>query len=1377
MRIVLRGQVCSSDNKCIEKKSLGEKCSNSDQCDPYRCSGGVCKKRTSSRTTTTVYVSVDEKCGYQNGRRIYRCKSSAGLTCDRNSDTNSCKYTRGTDCTLNQNSCVSNTKCLPDSGTKVNYRCRATESGTGCVSSNECGTGLTCENLTCKVKVGSPCSDNQCVNGASCGPPDNSGNINTRTCIQDSVLRAGSLCNNAIQCTSSICELDNVDKTMRCKALTNGVCSANSPCANGLSCVDSDGDSATPKVCRLQGGSTCTGNNECAPGTLCEDRLGKSAWTRISEAGVNYKICRVNVLDGVCSDDVSCASGFICQNNKCKIRVSNACNVFEEGGTESCEETTFCVKGTCTELPKNGILIRDLALEATSLSRVADITESDENGTQKIVLNATSAIEQSVNVSFFAKSDNIPFSCTLAREKTRDDYDTGLTIPEEAREDTPSFYSPNDFVKGVLVSPAAYTPKESDVYHVFNIPGVPGDNTSYKVELVRTIKNSLVGSYTSRITNITRYTNSDRNETRRIKFTCKGTIPETDDDGNTIMTPIEETALLDVEFQRKSKPSRSSRRSSGGGGAAGPSSPTVLGIGDTGCDTLNLHICNTSISICENNTCKGLPNTTCDASLANQCSDTLSCDNGLCKRNPGGECVTNQNCVSTAICQDDDGDSTTPRVCKVNVIDGGCLNRQCADGLSCVDADGNSATPKVCKVNIGNACTVNDNCLSGAVCDSGFCKVAVGNACTGNNQCVSGASCGLGANSVCVPDNSVVIDDRCVDSRQCANGLSCGVDNTCISSGSVPIGNACAVNDNCLSGAVCDNNVCKVAVGNACTGNNQCVTNSVCENNRCKISVGNACTGNNQCVSGAACRGSPAVCKVVVAVGGSCTVNDNCLSGAVCDSGFCKVAVGGSCAGDLATRCVSTASCGIVNGARSCVGIGSVVMGGDCTDVVQCNTQVTENVVCVDDDNDAVTAKVCKVGEDGTCTETAECMGTASCIDNVCITDGSLGESCDAHTRCGPGLTCENNSCRINVPNVACTPRANHCADGFICDGRPSLCKVALDHPCLPTTNPLDSVCQSGTACSETTNHCVIKGDLILGAVCSDNIQCRNSGASCGNILYSSADDGFTVGLDNLRYGFGRITSHQYGGDVNASYGSAPNLAFILENREVTLGVVDFIDTGETFRVGFEPESYELDLRNRLNIVLVNASGDTLVNRTLSSGTVENSGSPTQKFIFNLNTTEQRLIGPLLIEQAKFGLSITLLSESRVCTTGGITPTPPPVILPTSPSEVARSSRTTTIAVKSIRSSTYDFCVVPGEQIFFTAALRSDADVSARVLIPELGITSATTIIREDRSGKIPLLIPSTVAEGRYFLRFSFSDKYGGRTAKYHELIVDSNFC
>ena len=331
--------------------------------------------------------------------------------------------------------------------------------------------------------------------------------------------------------------------------------------------------------------------------------------------------------------------------------------------------------------------------------------------------------------------------------------------------------------------------------------------------------------------------------------------------------------------------------------------------------------------------------------------------------------------------------------CKVGV-GGSCaggLSNQCVSGTTC------RGSPAVCEVGaaFGGSCAVTDDCVSGAACEGGECKVAVGGSCAVTDDCVSGTSCGLGANSVCVLDGSVVVGGQCNSDVQCvANGIcdvnvckvrvgaSCSV-NQCVSGATCQgnpavckagVGGSCTATTDCVSGTSCGlgaNSVCvldgSVVVGGQCNSDVQCVANGICDVNVCKVRIGASCSAN-QCVSGADCRGSPAVCKVVVALGGVC--------------------------GTDADYCVSGTSCGV---GRVCVGDGSLSMDVACDDSRQCGSGLS----CARTTN----INLCKKSVGVSCTESTECV-IGLCDDGVCAgkiitfagtgVGGSGGENVDA---------------------------------------------------------------------------------------------------------------------------------------------------------------------------------------------------------------------------------------------------------------------------------------------------------------------------------------------------------------------------------------------
>src|SRR5206468_2656878 len=262
----------------------------------------------------------------------------------------------------------------------------------------------------------------------------------------------------------------------------------------------------------------------------------------------------------------------------------------------------------------------------------------------------------------------------------------------------------------------------------------------------------------------------------------------------------------------------------------------------------------TQTDTCQNGVCTGGNPVVCTAS--DQCHDTGTCNTstGVCSNPPkanGSACNDGNACTQTDTCQSGTCTGSNPVVCTAsdqchvagtcNPANGTCSNPAKADGTSC-NAD-------------NNACTQNDSCQSG-VCTAGPAVV-----CTASDQCHDVGTCNTTTGICSNPPK--------------ADGTSCNADN-----------NACTQNDSCQSG------VCTAGPAVVCTASDQChdvgtcnTTTGICSNppkangTSCNAD-NNACTQNDSCQAGV-CTPGPAVV---------CTASDQCHDVGTCNTttGICS---------------------------------------------------------------------------------------------------------------------------------------------------------------------------------------------------------------------------------------------------------------------------------------------------------------------------------------------------------------------------------------------------------------------------------------------------------------------------------------------------------
>ena len=271
----------------------------------------------------------------------------------------------------------------------------------------------------------------------------------------------------------------------------------------------------------------------------------------------------------------------------------------------------------------------------------------------------------------------------------------------------------------------------------------------------------------------------------------------------------------------------------------------------------------------------------------------------------------------------------------------------------------------------------------------------------------------------------------------------------------------------------------------------------------------------------------------------------------------------------------------------------------------------------------------------------------------VVVADERLVGGACVGGRCAFGLSCDvvSDTCKVGVGGSCVGGLSNQCVSGTSCDG--DVCKVSVGGVCTVTDD-----CVSGATCNVVADVRRCSIPLKAGGVaCTESDECESG--VCGRVIYESVNNNdFTVGLDTFRYGFARHITDNPPGDVGTRYGTVTSDAsFTVDGQLFTFGVASFFhvndnDNSPTFRLGFEPDGQEeLNLLNEgLTVSVVNSDGEELLYKLLNRASIafiDGETTPYQKFVFNLNQTENDAVAGLEVSGLKFGV--------RIGTAGGMT--------------------------------------------------------------------------------------------------------------------------
>ncbi len=545
---------------------------------------------------------------------------------------------------------------------------------------------------------------------------------------------------------------------------------------------------------------------------------------------------------------------------------------------------------------------------------------------------------------------------------------------------------------------------------------------------------------------------------------------------------------------------------------------------------------------CQNGACSAGSPVTCVA--LDQCHDAGTCNpaTGTCT-NPakadGSGCNDSNPCTQTDTCQSGLCIGGNPKVCAAanacqdvgicNAATGLCINPNKPDNTPCSD---------------GNACTQSDVCVAGA------CVAGSPIACPAPDQCHDPGACNA-ATGVCTnppKGNNVLCNDgdACTQTDVCTGGVCTGtLPKSCPAAGpcgtsacnpqsgmcvTTPVANGTVCDDSnpCTQTDSCQNGACAGANPKTCAASDSChdpgtcnPANGVCSNpskaNGATCDDGSVCTQNDTCQNGACAGGAAITCTPSPCHTATCDAALGCVETAAADGAACNdgnactqtdKCTGGLCVGGNPKTCGAANQCqdpGVCDAATGMCVNPNKADGAPCNDGNAC----TQNDVC--------TAGACTAGPAVTCAASDQCHdpGTCSPATGMC-TNPPKGNNilCDDGDACTQKDVCTNGVCVGSLPITcapagacgvaACDKMTGSCvttpaADGAACDdGNPctqtdscqaGACKGASEIQC-----PAADACHTAGACNPMTGMC--DNYLGDGAACDDGDKCTN-GEKC----------------------------------------------------------------------------------------------------------------------------------------------------------------------------------------------------------------------------------------------------------------------------------------
>lgn len=447
-------------------------------------------------------------------------------------------------------------------------------------------------------------------------------------------------------------------------------------------------------------------------------------------------------------------------------------------------------------------------------------------------------------------------------------------------------------------------------------------------------------------------------------------------------------------------------------------------------------------------------------------------------RAPGNICREGANCCS-GLCSED---SATRR--KVCVCPPG--TQQCKD--ACVDpATAYSSDPNNC-----GACGVKcprTRCSVG-VCNAGVCELApdpstVGVSCDDGNPCTTNDICQGDGTCKGTPISCSVNEPKCQTATCNPATGKCETTN-------LPLGTNCADDDRCDGEEACDGNgVCAAGTPVQCPQ-----PSDPCQSATCDSASGQCVTTNKQ--NGLAC--SVDFIPNGVCCSGICS--QCCSDASACTSLFAET-------DNVVFFCDDPAQVGNLNCRSECdpsvipptnpIYTDPAVVGG----VNQQCGSGGQTVPCL----------TCRLPVGSECSTDAQCCGF--CINGICATLLSLGETCDPATSgCTTGTSC-GHIIGSNTANVCCLPADSACsADEDCCQpgGVQNRCILGVCKTRLESGESCedDFDCRGPLTC--IAGVCGPKSPL--GGPCDSNGDCPTDASCRSGICVGTSDPGGTCDSD-----------------------------------------------------------------------------------------------------------------------------------------------------------------------------------------------------------------------------------------------------------------------
>lgn len=345
------GYTCGSNYYCVQtiKKTNGQSCSSSSDCESGNCQNNLCCSSGQTCCSSNSHCPTPYVCGTS-----YYCiqitKKTNGQSCSSSSDCESGNCQNYICCTSGKTCCSSSSNCPSGYECGLNYYCvqpAKKSNGEYCGSNTDCTSG-NCKSNTC-CEAGKTCcySNSNCPSGYTCG--------SSFYCLQTIKKSNGQSCTSNTDCESGNCMHNLCCAYGKACCSINSHCPTPYVCGTSYYCVEPP-KKADAQPCTLA--SECTGNY-CVHGycrstsTYCGDNYCEGSETYATCSADCKEIPKPLVKKAdfeSCQNAEECIGGY-CVHNLCSSKSTLCGDGVCEGDETYTNCPTECAKPTEPILP------------------------------------------------------------------------------------------------------------------------------------------------------------------------------------------------------------------------------------------------------------------------------------------------------------------------------------------------------------------------------------------------------------------------------------------------------------------------------------------------------------------------------------------------------------------------------------------------------------------------------------------------------------------------------------------------------------------------------------------------------------------------------------------------------------------------------------------------------------------------------------------------------------------------------------------------------------------------------------------------------------------------------------------------------------------